>query len=354
MRVPLIYRDQPVFGFDIGSRTAKFVQLHPHSGGHQVTGYGYANFPVDAIAEGIIADPERIAQALKPALAHPFAGQISARRAAVSLPVAKVFTRILRLPPMTAADLEQAVHFEAEQYVPVPMNDLYIDYETVKASLKSAKQHTDVLMVAAPRAIVDSYIKLFDLLGLEVDSLETSLAAITRAMISANRSQRTSLVVDFGSKSADLAIYDQVIRLTGTIPIGGDDLTEAMVKSLGISPDQAQEIKYKFGIGDSGMQSKIMEAIEGRLTTVVAEVKKVVKYYQERSEDKAEVGTLILTGGSASMPGLVDYLYKALNIPIIVGNPWLNLATKKLPKLDKLEAPMYTTAIGLALREVQA
>ncbi|HSH31242.1 MAG TPA: type IV pilus assembly protein PilM [Candidatus Saccharimonadales bacterium] len=351
MRVPLIYKHQPLLGLDIGSRTVKFVQLG--SGGTKVLGYGYANLSADALTEGIIVDPKTIAQALKPALLHPFAGRINAKRVVLSLPVAKVFTRILQLPPMSAADLEQAVKFETEQYVPVPMNDLYIDYETVKASAEAAKQHTNVLMVAAPRAIVDSYVKLFDVLGLEVEALETSLAAITRAMISATRSQRTTLVVDFGSKSADLAIYDQVIRLTGTIPIGGDSLTEAMVKGLAINVDQAQAIKIKFGIGDSDMRPKVLGAIEAQLATVVAEIKKVVKYYQDRSEAKSPVETMILTGGSASMPGLVDYLYKALDIPIIVGNPWLNLATGQLPKLDKLEAPMYTTAIGLALRGAQ-
>lgn len=354
MRVPLIYNQKPLFGFDLGSRTAKFMQLSRRGSTPRVLGYGAANFAADAITEGIISDPELIAKAVAPALAHPTAGHISARRVALSLPVAKVFTRILRLPPMTPEDLEQAVHFEAEQYVPVPANDLYIDYEVVKSNGTSqGEEHIDVLMVAAPRAIVDSYIKLFDLLNLEIDSIETSLTAVIRAMISAKRSRQLALVIDFGSISADLAIYDQVIRVTGTVAVGGDTLTNQLVKTLKISADQANEIKYKFGIGPGGLQAKVMDALEPQLNTLLTETKRVLKYYQDRSENSTPVENITLSGGSASMPGLVDYLYHQLGIPIIIGNSWNNLSTKPFPLADRHDAPMYTTAIGLALRESQ-
>ena len=353
LRVPLVYKTKPLFGFDIGSRTVKFVQLSGHADRPQITGYGYAGFQADSIIEGIISEPEAIAAAVKPAMEKPSAGRITAKRVALSLPVAKVFTRILQLPPMTSADLEQAVRFEAEQYVPVPINDLYIDYEVIQPIDAKASEHIDVLMVAAPRAIVDSYIKLLDLLNLEIDSIETGLTAIIRAMISAKRSNQTALVIDFGSSAADLAIFDQVIRVTGTVSVGGDTLTKELVEKLKITADQANEIKYKFGIGPSGLQAKIMEALAPQLHTLITETKRVLKYYQERSENKIPIENITLSGGSANMPGLIDYLYHELNVPIIIGNPWNNLETGSLPPADKHDAPMYTTAIGLALREAR-
>jgi type IV pilus assembly protein PilM len=96
-------------------------------------------------------------------------GKVSATRVAVSLPVAKVFTRVLELPSMKPEDLGQAVRLEAEQYIPVPLPDLYIDYEVIEMG----PDHNEVLMVAAPRAIVDSYIKLFDFMNLEVAVIES-------------------------------------------------------------------------------------------------------------------------------------------------------------------------------------
>src|SRR5665647_3377429 len=119
MRVPLIYRDRPLFGFDLGSRTAKMIQLKPHGNSMLVLGYGYADFPADALVEGIVVDPQEIAKALRPLLKQMSYGRINATRAAVSLPTAKVFTRMRELPPMGTADLAQAIKFEAEQYIPV-------------------------------------------------------------------------------------------------------------------------------------------------------------------------------------------------------------------------------------------
>jgi type IV pilus assembly protein PilM len=377
VRTPLIYKDQPILGLDIGSRTAKLVQLEKAGKKTKVVGYGFAAFPADAIIEGILSDPQEIAESIKTLLAKPLAGKLTARRVAISIPNSKVFTRILQLPPMDDGDLEQAVRFEAEQYVPVPLNDLYIDYEVIAknshtpiapvpatptpadgAAAKPAaptpkeatEQHQDVLMVAAPRAIIDSYMKLFDFIDLEVDSVETSLAAITRAMITANRPEQATLVVDFGSHSTDFTVYEGTSRLTGTFSLGGDDLTQILVKNLGITADQANEIKYKFGLGTSGLQSKIMNALTPELKTMVAELKKAIKFYQDRSEGKKTIDTMFLTGGSSRMPGLVDYLYKELAIPIIIGDPWQGLVIKPLGEVSKLEGPMYTTAIGLAQR----
>ncbi len=366
MRTPLIYHNRPTLGLDIGSRTAKLVQLEKHGKNTRVVGYGYAAFPADSITEGIISDPEAIALSIKSLMAKPTAGRLTAKRAAISVPVAKVFTRILQLPPMNESDLAQAVSFEAEQYVPVPINDLYIDYEvipTAKKPLKPASSvndkneaikteeiHTDVVMVAAPRAIIDSYIKLFDLLNMEVSSIETSLTAITRAMISANQPRRAELVVDFGSRSTDLSVYDEATRITGSFAVGGDDLTQTLVKTLAISLDQANEIKYKFGIGESGLQTKIKDALAPQLKMVTDELKKAIKYYQDRSEEQKQIDTLVLTGGSSRMPGFVDFLYNEIKIPIILGDPWQRLNVKPLPEASKLEGAMYTTAIGLAQR----
>jgi type IV pilus assembly protein PilM len=338
-----------VFGLDIGSHTVKLVQLSGHAKHANVVGYGHAAFSPDAITEGIISDPEPIAAAIKEAVAKPSGGKISARRTILSVPVAKMFTRTLQLPPkMKQVELDQAVHFEAEQYVPVPSNDLYVDYEVISDITKQT-DHTEVLMVAAPRAIIDSYIKLFDYLDVDVAAIETGLTAITRAMV-AGQDNQTSLIVDFGTGSADMAIYEQSIRVTGSFAVGGGALTQTLVKQLGITTEQANEIKYRFGIKASGLQPKIVEALKPQLATVTTEMKKVLKYYQERSENKTKIGAMILTGGTSAMPGLDEYLSKELGIPAVIPDPWKKLQTKHVGDIPASEAPMYTTAIGLAQR----
>jgi type IV pilus assembly protein PilM len=378
VRVPLIYKDGPLFGFDIGHHSLKLVQINKHGKQAVLSGYGVVEFPADTIVEGIIIDPDVIARVVKPLMAKPNAGRITARRVAVSLPVAKSFIRTLSLPPMSSADLEQAVHLEAEQYIPVPISDLFLDYEVIShrrvdpaiakartagtpaAAIAAAAakpvttQNTDVLMIAAPQAIINSYIQLFDRLGLEIDAVEVSLAAITRAMAAAAPSEKATLVIDFGSRSVDLTVYDQVIRFTGTIDTGGDNITEALMKNLGISMDQAHEIKVKFGIGPSGLQGKVVAAISDQLRTIAQEIKKVLKFYKGDGTSEKGLGNLIMTGGSANMPGLNEYLAAelGLGLEIAIANPWNNIKTGKVPLPAELDAPMYTTALGLALREM--
>ncbi len=347
MRVPLVYRDQPIFGFDLGTRTAKLIQLRPSGKTMQVAGYGYAMFPDDAITEGIIVDPQEIVKSIKPLLAKMPYGQVTARKVAASLPVAKVFTRVLELPPMNPTDLAQAVRLEAEQYIPVPLPDLYIDFETIE----TGAERNEVLMVAAPRAIVDSYLKLFDLLGLEVALIESSMAATTRAVMASTQLNKPTLVADIGSTSIDITVHDKVIRLTDTIPLGGDSLTAQLVKDLGIGREQANEIKFKFGLGPSGLQPKVMASLGAPLKKMCDEMHRVVKFYQDRGAQKRKIEAIIVGGGSASMPGFLEYMAAEINIPVVVADPWAGLEMKRLPAVSKYDAPMYTTSIGLARLE---
>lgn len=352
MSASLFYRKSAHFGFDIGATTVKLVQIKK-SGRHlRVQGYGYAEFAPENITEGIIVDPETIAQKVKPLLKQLKAGKISARRAVVSLPAHKIFTRTLQLPAMSASDLESAVHFEAEQYIPVPATDLYVDYEIVSKGKNKEGEFQNVVMVAAPRAIVDSYMQLFKLLNIEVEAIESSTDATMRAAVAATLPAPGTLLIDIGSISSNLSIYDPTSPLTGSAPVGGADITRALAKSLGISEEKAFKVKTKQGLSKNDMAKKISLAIEPVLQNMIKEARRVLKYYQERASSEAKIPSLILSGGVSAMPGIADYMAKELEIPTITLDPWSHLQTKHMPEVDKTDAAIYTTAIGLALREL--
>lgn len=328
------------------------MQLARSGSSYKVVGFGMAPFQPDTIVEGIISEPEALAKVLGSLFAKPPQGKITARRVSASLPNSKVFTRVLSLPVMSHEDLQQAVKYEAEQYVPVPINDLYIDYQLAGEPSGGEEPHQDVLMVAAPRAIVDSYLKLFEMAGLEIGAIETSLDAVGRAMLASTATKQNTLVVDMGSQSADITVFNQVTRLTSTIPLGGDHLTQALVKTLGVTTEEAGEIKYKFGLGKSDLQSKVQKALEPSLQTLVREINKIIKYYAERSDNQESVATVLLSGGSASLPGLSEYLSTQLKLPVAIGDGWKSLSGKLSTGAPKLDKPSYSTAIGLAMREV--
>ncbi|HVE81137.1 MAG TPA: type IV pilus assembly protein PilM [Candidatus Dormibacteraeota bacterium] len=337
----------------MGSRTVKVVQLKGSGKSTAVQGYGYCYFPSEAVVEGIVVDPQLMAQKVKPLLKQLGYGSITAKRVVAGLPAGKTFIRTIQIPVMAAADLAQAVKFEAEQYVPVPINDLYLDHEIIGHSknAKGDKEHMDVLMVAAPRAIVDSYIKLFDFMGLEAAAVESNMTAVVRAIMHSGEQLQSTLVIDIGSESTDLTIFDKVVPLTGSVAIGGEHFTLSLVKALSVQPDQATEIKVKFGIAESDFKDKVLAALEPDFKTMIKEAKRVLKFYQERAEHQPKVASVVIAGGSARMPGLADYMQKELGLPLVVANPWNHLVSNKVQEATKKDAPMFTTAVGLALRE---
>ena len=162
---------------------------------------------------------------------------------------------------------------------------------------------------------------------------------------------KTTLVADFGSVSIDLTVFDKVIRLTDTIPVGGDHLSDTLVRELGVPLDKANEIKYKFGLEKSDIQPQIMTALDKQLLTIVTEMKRVIKYYNEKAGKEREVETVLLSGGSAGLAGLTEYLTNALRMPVTLSNPWHGLKLHRIQEISKRDIAIYTTAIGLARLE---
>ncbi len=121
MTKTLFYRDKPLFGLDIGSSTVKVMQLEHTQHETYVKGYGLANFDPSAIVDGEIVDLEKVAEPILTLFKKNIIGTITTRRAALSVPSARAFSRVLSLPPMSKKKLSEAVMIEAEQYIPVAM-----------------------------------------------------------------------------------------------------------------------------------------------------------------------------------------------------------------------------------------
>ena len=346
-KTSLFYQDKPVFGLDIGRASVKVMQVDTNDNKSVVSGYGNASFDPKAIEKGVIVDPEPIVKAAYELITKGLIGTITTNHVALSLPNEYSFSRILVLPKMNSNDLAAAVQNEAEQSIPMPLTELYYDY-TVNSVLEDGS--IEVQLIAASKAIVDSYMMVANALNLEVALIETNISAVTRIVRhSETTKDAVSLIIDFGSTAADLSIYDgNTLRITGTADCGSDHITELIAKSLKVSPQQAHTIKTRYGLELSKKQKDIVGAIEGELTKLINETKKVMRYYNDRTKD-GKIDQIIILGGGANLPGLSTYITDRIRVPARLCDPWQHLSFGKLQPPHQLETTLYTTSGGLSL-----
>ena len=338
------FKDKPIFGFDIGHGSLKVMQIQPGSKHSRVVGYGSAKFAADAIKDGIIIDHEPIAKATHDLFKNRLIGDITTRRSVVAIPSYRTFSRLINLPPMTGKELKEAVDMEAEQYLPMPLEDVYLDYNVVGRD----EEKLDLFVIAVPKKIVDSHIELMRILGLEAVGVATTIDAAGKLFLQDKQSDVPAILVDFGSLSADITIFDKNMLFSGTVSGGGENFTARIRDSLGVTDAEAHIIKTKYGLGASKKQKEIIAAIDPLLAQLAQEIRRMIRYYEDRFGSERKITQVITLGGGANMPGLSDYLTSSLRLAVRSCDPWEYCDFGGLQPPAAADKSMYATVMGLS------
>lgn len=343
----LFFEDKPLFGLDIGHGKVRVMQLRPAKRMPQVVGYGEITFDPGAVKDGVIEKPEIVAAATQDLFKHHLIGDITTHRAAIALPIARAFTRSLEIPALNDKELAEAVQNEVEQYIPAAVEDLYIDYSRTNLTGVVA----NVLIVAMPKPIVDSYLVLARLLGLEAVMMQTSSGAGAALFARDSQSDLPSLLIDFGSDSADITVYDNGPVVSGTVACGSELFTAAISRELGVTEKEAALIKAKYGLSLSKKQAQIEKALDPSLSLLIKEIKRTIRYYEEHVHDKQKISQVIIAGGGANMPGLAEHLTRSLRMAVRSFDPTSYIDFGRLQPFNVTERMSYVTAAGLAAIE---
>lgn len=333
-------------GLDIGSKTIKVVEVDKSGNGFSLKAsgvVGYRGEPIEKLTD------EKQTAAVSDIVSKLFkAAGVSGRDVAIALPENLVFTRTIRLPLLTDQEVASAIKWEAEQYIPMPIKEAIVQHQIISRVEKGGPPEVVVLLVAAPRVLVEKYVSVVTEAKLNVVAVETELISMVRALAPANQ---TALLIDFGSRSVDIAIAKNgAFAFSRSIPSAGEALTRALTQSLGVSAQEAEEYKRAYGLSSSQLEGKIKGALEPIVRGLVDEIKKAIHFYQ--SEEKGDVPlSTIISGGTAGMPELLSYLSSALASEVVIANPFTKLQvdagtwTHIAPY-----APLYSVAVGLATR----
>lgn len=347
MNKKLFFRDRPLFGLEISQTGLRAMALDTQ---WHVLGFGNIDLDPIKLEESLIKGTPFLSDGIQTLLKEKVKGRLPSDRVALGIPTARAFNRSLLLPISAEDNLLEAVQLEAEQYIPLPQNELYIDYEVISRT----KTSIEVLLSAVPKRIVDNLVAACQTAGLQPVLVEPSMLSLVRLSNLLEEGHLPSIIVDIGAASTDIAVYDTSIRVTGSAPVGGHSLTITLSKKLKLSLEEAHTIKVSNGLSISPNQEKIRQALEPQLNQIITEVRKIVRYYTERIGSKVKIEQVIVVGSGSNIPGLGDYFTESLLMPSRIGSPWQALHFGHLSQPSIAFRTRYITAIGLSLAKPEA
>ena len=336
-----------LIGFDIGSQTIKASQLQREKNKIRLLSAGY--IPTPKLESNMTGhnDEQIIANAISK-LSHDM--KLTTNDVCLSLPSYKVVTQVIETPLMTDKELESSINWEAEQYIPLPLSKVKLDYTVIDR--KEDSQKMKILLVAAPITLIEKYIRIMNLAGLNPVAIETEILAAVRATNNTLPTLQNILLVSIGATNTEIAIIrNHILTYAKTYPMGGNTLTRAISEELGFDISQAEEYKKTYGIEEDKLEGKLFKIMNPFFTNLFTEAEKTITYFKEEYP-KEELMTLVISGGTANLPGLMLATTKTIGLNSQVSNPFINIEIEQevLTSLNP-DAPIYTTAIGLALRE---
>lgn len=376
------FKPKSYLGVDIGTSSIKIVQLSKTRDKFNLENYGEVklfaeHLPMELRQANSLRMPDEQAAALIKKILEE--SKATAKTVAMSLPVFSGFSTIIDLPPMPKDELEKAIQFEARQYIPVPINEVYLnslvigerekqiqqaqarlpngqDQPSIDQFKKSGsgnedkqKKHLEVLLVAIPNEIKNKYQHIAELSGLKLVALELETFALARSLL--KTIQPSVLIVDIGARSTDLCIVDSgFVRISHNFELAGADITKAYGELLGVDFTKAEENKKTVGLNLTPGQLSEAKGLIEVLDSIAIEIQRIANsYFNKAGKD---IQKIILSGGAVKMPGLLERFREQLNMPILVGDPFEGIVypPELKPALEEI-GPSFAAAVGLAMRK---
>lgn len=336
--------EKDFFGLDIGSSCIRLVQLRRSAGRYSLVSYGSANIPIGLSQSDSTLDIKQLSEVVKRLVADC---KTSTKKVVVSLPGSSVFTTVVKMPQMSESEIANAVKWQAEQNIPLKIDEVKLDWQLINSSLENSKQMA-VLIIAAPNEKIERLMKISETAGLKVLAIETVPIALSRSLGQGAGSK--TMVVDIGAVTTEIAIVENgLLYHSRSLQIAGFAFTRAISQNLGVDSNQAEQFKRKFGLAEEKLAGEIFKSLEPLLSGIVEEIRRLIKFYQE--EFGGTLGKIILSGGGAKLPEISQYFSKVLDLNVQIGAPWADISYPPSSQQHILDTNAeYATAIGLAKR----
>ena len=336
------------FSLDIGHSNIRIVQFS--SGGDMKT-YNFINAfeypsPKSSIESENKSQKTALAKAIKEAVKE---SGIKTKNCVISIPENNVSSRLLKIPYVDEKQLDQAIYWQAKQYIPIPVENVNLSYRRVAEIVEDGKdQNWLIFLVAVPKTTIDYYVSLLAEADLNTVAIETGAAAIGRN-ISRSVDASPAFIVDLGSDTTTAAVlsHNEVI-FSQSIPIGSSSITKAIANEFSLETKQAEEYKKNYGLNRSEFDGRIFNVVHPIVESIVNELNRSINYFKLNSpEDTPQ--KIIMVGNGALLPGLVLYMTEATGIEVQLGAPWEKISGSVEAKTYNFSIG-FSKAIGLAMK----
>ncbi|WP_102125163.1 type IV pilus assembly protein PilM [Deinococcus planocerae] len=373
-------------GVEIGTSAIKVVALRPGSPpvlSHAVM----VPTPIGSMRDGLVVEPQAVAGELKNLLAEH---RITARHAVTAVPNQSVVTRNIMVPRMERKDLQEAIKWEAERYIPYPIDEVSLDFDLLDdpATVPEDGQ-MEVVIAAAPSEAVTRQVEVLRLAGLEPTVVDLKSFAALRALratllgeplAAENTASGTvvgggndvALVLEIGASSSVInLVRGERVLMARNIGVSADDFTTALQKAFDLDFGAAEEVKLGYATATTPTEdeedllnfdlareqyspARVFEVVRPVLGDLITEIRRSLEFYRVQSGDVV-IDRTLLAGGGAKLRGLSSAIGDALGFRVEVASPWLAVQTDAA-NVDggylQTHAAEFTVPLGLALRGV--
>ena len=359
-------------GLDVDRGALKAVQISGSAGELTLRHVGYHRLPPGAVVDGEVADVEVLGAEIREFWSsHAFKGK------SVNLGVAngRVVVRLLDFPRMEAEDLKSAITFEAQDHIPMPLDEAVLDYVVLGPQAEGSDLDR-ILVVAAHKDMIEGYTAALRAGGLKPAGIDVKALALTRSALPETFfDEGATLLLDIGTELTNLAITQgSNPTLTRFIPSGLDRFVEAVSEAADLPEEQAEKeaLNPRVRLGadpevtdtpgqeeeeeeefDSALAYDVRRGLEEAVQALAEDVHRSIEYHHSQP-GTSEVSQAFVSGEGALIPGLDAYLRELLGVSTHRANPVAKLGSNKSNVSDEqLTAmePVLAVALGLAMED---
>ena len=360
----------PPVGLDIGTDFIRAAQIKASGSGNALTAYGLVSMPFGAVVEGEVVDPEAVSLAIRELWKR---GGIRNRTVAVGVSNQKVVVRLIDLPFMEHTELAGAIQYQAQDYIPIPIEEAIIDFQIIGDYMTPADEHMmEVLLVAAQRDMISNIVASVEGAGLRLAQVDVTAFALVRSLLGTTPSwlaDETDTpgeavgIVHISSGLTNIAVVEHGLpRFTRVSSLAANQFTQSIANVLNLTFDEAEDLKAKAGLpnidspgetafgADPQVIQSAQEALEREANRFIAEVRRSFDYYLTQATQVHNIGRIYLTGTGAQLRNLPIYLERGLQTQVVLGDALAGVNMSGAVESSVLPDRMgCAAAIGLAL-----